>query len=106
MKEAEYAVDKSDVVHRAISLPVFIAFIVYESLDGPGYVTSRMLVGFLMALMMIWFPAVIAEQTFGGDTAKYIRFFGWVCLVGRSPGALHDALASVVKPQRGIRSFD
>ena len=82
MKDAQYATDKSAVVHRTLSLLVFVAILVFAALDGPGFVTFRGVAGSLFALMLIWFPDLFAEHTTGGNTGKYYRVFGWVLLVG------------------------
>lgn len=82
MKEAEYAVNKRDVVHRTLSLLFFISLLVYQAMSGSGFVPLRQIGGSVFAMLLIWFPDACTAHFTTSNVAKYVRMIGWILLVG------------------------
>lgn len=77
MSEPPYAKDKTAVFHRVFSLVVLVGF------WGAGFLTFRLYYGgYLIPMMMIWFPEEVSVRSSTKISPRMIRFFGWLVIFG------------------------
>ena len=81
MKEANYATDKFALVHRGVSLLIFVGIIGYAIMDGHIGSPGRTTMFFLVPLTCIWFPDALATANDERVSPKIIRWVGWCLLI-------------------------
>jgi hypothetical protein len=92
MKEADYAVDRRDWIHRIAGVMVWIGWIVPSGIRGGVGGAAETAGGLLLPLFCIWFPSAMGAYRgiLLGDGRHidspshpvFLRWAGWFVLIG------------------------
>ena len=81
MKEADYAVTKTDKIHRMLSILVMFAILGIKISEGTHVVWYRFAAAPVSATALIWFSDVFGSPLPWRNASRDIRIMGWAGLL-------------------------